>query len=213
MGRRLTREQSAERTRSKLLQAAEAVFLESGFHSATLENVAERAGFTTGAVYSRFGGKADLFLALLEDRNPRTVRAFADVVAEVEDGRELVGSFTRWWSERLREGPAWSLVLVEFWTSAGRDPVMRERFAASHERLMSSIGAIVDEAAARLGVQLHVPSIELARVTTALARGLALERLVNQDAVDEGLAAWAFDALGGAQPELLSSLSISAEGG
>jgi AcrR family transcriptional regulator len=163
-------------------------------------------------VYSRFESKADLFLALLEERNPRTVRAFATVVGEAQSGSEFVGSFGRWWSERLSEGPAWSLVLVEFWTSAGRDPALRERFAQSHERLMSSVADVIDEAAARLEVELPVSSRDLARVTTALGRGLAIERLLNPEGVDDAVITWAFDAFGVAQSELAPSMSISSEG-
>jgi AcrR family transcriptional regulator len=211
MGRRLTREESAKRTRRRLLEAAEAVFLERGFHAAALEGVAERAGFTIGAVYSRFESKPDLFLALLEERNPRRAQAFARFLSEAQSAAEFVGSFGRWWSERMSEGPAWSLVVVEFWTSAGRDPVLRERFAESHERLLSSIADVIDEVAARLDVELPVSSRELARVTTALGRGLALERLLDPDAVAGAVIKWAFDALAVAQSERLV-VSISSEG-
>jgi AcrR family transcriptional regulator len=207
--RRMTREESAEQTRRRLLEAAEAVFLERGFHAATLDGVAERAGFTTGAVYSRFESKADLFLALLDERNPRTVRAFADMAAGARSAAELVGSFGRWWTERLREGPAWSLVLVEFWTSVGRDPDLRGRFADSHARLMSSVAEVIDAAAEDLGVRLAISPIDLARVTSALGRGLELERLLNPDAVDDALTAWAFGAFADEPGELATPMSMS----
>jgi AcrR family transcriptional regulator len=212
MARRLTRAESTQRTRRRLLDAAEAVFLERGFHAATLDGVAERAGFTIGAVYSRFESKADLFLALLEERNPPRVRAFARMVDEAQSGSELMGSFGRYWSQRLSEGPAWPLVVIEFWTSAGRDPVLRERFTESHDRLVSSVAAVIDDAAARLDVELPVSSRELARVTIALGRGLALERLLDPDAVDGAVITWAFDALGVAHSEQVSPMSISSEG-
>jgi AcrR family transcriptional regulator len=205
MRSRLTREESAEQTRRRLLEAAESLFLERGFHAASLEAVAERAGFSTGAVYSRFDSKADLFLALLDARYPRTVDAFKKVVADAETGEELVGSFGRWWAERLREGPAWSLVLVEFWTSAGRDPALRERFAASHERLIAAGADVIEEAASRLDVRLAISARELVRVTAALGRGLALERLLDPEAVTDDLITRSFDALTAPKTELVSS--------
>ena len=195
MRSRLTREESAEQTRRRLLEAAESLFLERGFHAASLEAVAERAGFSTGAVYSRFDSKADLFLALLDARYPRTVDAFKKVAADAETGEELVGSFGRWCAERLREGPAWSLVLVEFWTSAGRDPALRERFAASHEHLIAAGADVIEEAASRLDVRLAISARELVRVTAALGRGLALERLLNPDVITDDLITRSFDAL------------------
>ena len=195
---RLTRDESDERTRRNLLHAAEAVFMERGYHAATVEAVAARAGFTTGAIYSRFGSKADLFLALLEARNEQTVPAYAALADAATDAEELVASFGRWWAARLAEGPAWSLALIEFWTSAGRDPALLARFAESHRRLMTAIGDVVDAAATRLGVNLAIPSADLIRVTSALGRGLAIERLLDEAAVGAELVEWAFNAIASA---------------
>ena len=195
MARRLTREENTEQTRRRLLAAAQEVFLERGFHAASLEAVAERAGFTKGAVYSRFGSKADLFLALLAERGPATVREVAALANDAESGEELLDTFRRYWTARLNEGPAWSLVLMEFWTSAGRDRALRERFRELHEQLLRGVAKVIDEAAARLGLVLSVPSLDLVRATTALGRGLALERLVDAELVSDDVIAWAFDAL------------------
>ena len=54
--------------RASVLAAARRVFLAKGYAGATLEAIAEEAGFSKGVVYSQFGGKADLFLALLDAR-------------------------------------------------------------------------------------------------------------------------------------------------
>ncbi len=53
-------------TRSKLVEAAAELFAQRGFHGATLDEVARRAGMTTGAIYGNFKGKEDLFLAIFE---------------------------------------------------------------------------------------------------------------------------------------------------
>lgn len=95
----------------------------------------------------------------------------------------------------MNEGPAWSLVLMEFWTSAGRDTALRERFGTLHEQLLRAVAEVIDEAAARLGLLLSVPSLDLVRATTALGRGLALECLVDAEVAGNDVIAWAFDAL------------------
>ena len=195
MARRLTREENTAQTRRRLLVAAREVFLERGFQATSLEAVSERAGFTKGAVYSRFGSKADLFLALLVERRPTTVQEVAALVNEAESGEELLNAFRGYWTARLNEGPAWSLVLMEFWTSAGRDRALRERFGELHEQLLHDVADVIDEAAARLGLVLSVPSLDLVRATTALAHGLALERLVDAELVGDDVIAWAFGAL------------------
>src|SRR5882757_778984 len=74
---RLTREESRALTRSRVMAAAGEVFAEEGFHAASLEEVAERAGYSIGAVYSNFRSKDDLFLSLMTDR----LRAFEEGLA------------------------------------------------------------------------------------------------------------------------------------
>ena len=70
---RLTRAESHARTRQALLDAAAQVFANRGFGGASLDEIAEVAGYTKGAVYSNFGSKDELFLAVLQDRMRRQV--------------------------------------------------------------------------------------------------------------------------------------------
>jgi len=66
MRTRLTRAERAALTRSDLLEAAEARFLHDGYHATTLDDIADDAGYTKGAVYSAYQSKAGLFLALFD---------------------------------------------------------------------------------------------------------------------------------------------------
>lgn len=62
---RKTREQALA-TRQRILDAAVEVFLEKGFQHSSLQNVAERAGVTRGAVYWHFRHRGDLLAVLLD---------------------------------------------------------------------------------------------------------------------------------------------------
>ena len=53
-----------ERTRTALLEAARAVIHEKGYERTTIEEVAKRAGMTTGAIYGNFKNRDELFVAL-----------------------------------------------------------------------------------------------------------------------------------------------------
>jgi AcrR family transcriptional regulator len=100
MKERLTRRDRAAATRAALLEAARTVFLKAGYHGATVDAVAQEAGFTIGAVYSQFGGKAELFLALLEQRIAERgvqIRALAGPEGGAGDERAL----TRQWASIL----------------------------------------------------------------------------------------------------------------
>src|SRR5271166_3505753 len=80
MAIRLTREQSKAATREKLLDAARRVFAARGFHGASVEEIAALAGYSTGALYSNFDGKEDLFLVLMDREVSRHARDVAEAV-------------------------------------------------------------------------------------------------------------------------------------
>lgn len=91
---RLTRAETQERNRAKVLAAARAEFAERGFRDAKIDGIAERAELTRGAVYSNFPGKRALYFAVLADA--------ADHAPEVhhEPGttvREALGALARAW--------------------------------------------------------------------------------------------------------------------
>ena len=67
-GEKLGRQARKELTRRLLIDAAAAVFARRGFDAASLDEVADAAGFTKGAVYSNFRSKTDLIMALIQRR-------------------------------------------------------------------------------------------------------------------------------------------------
>src|SRR5207248_9180685 len=77
--RRSRREERKEETRAELVRAAAKVFALRGFHGATLDQIAEEAGFSTGAVYWHVSGQDDLFLAVYEDYAATRARELEEV--------------------------------------------------------------------------------------------------------------------------------------
>ena len=184
---RLTRAEKSAQTRSQLMASARQLFLRRGFHAASLELVAEEAGFTIGAVYSRFGSKADLFLAILDEHIDRIVAEVAQVAgvdqplgahAELLAGRRMA------LLERERE---WFPLVLEFWSHAARDERLRGEFAARHERLVGAYAGLIEADYARLGLPLPLAPEVLARAVVAMGNGVALERLADPGRVPEGL--------------------------
>ena len=190
---RLTRAESAALTRRRLLEAAQRVFFARGFHGASLEAVAEEAGLTKGAVYSQFASKADLFLAYQEERNQRTIERAGLRLAELRSGGWPPDVIIEHWRNRLLNEPAeQSLLVIEFWASACRDPEVHRQFSDQHARLLGRVAADLDAAAARLGVVLPTPALELVRLSTGIAHGLMLEQLMNRASVDDEMIELAF---------------------
>ena len=78
--RRRPKGDKRDRTRAALLEAARALIREKGYERTTLEEVAERAGMTTGAIYGNFKNRADLFIALGQ-------AYWAPIAPRIEPGR------------------------------------------------------------------------------------------------------------------------------
>src|SRR3954468_20430934 len=95
---RLTRAETQERNRARVLDAARAEFAEHGFREAKIDRIADRAELTRGAVYSNFPGKRALYFAVLADAAEHEPHPSAEPGLTV---REALGVFARAWVARL----------------------------------------------------------------------------------------------------------------
>ena len=182
-------------TRAQLLDAAERVFARDGLRGASVDTIALEAGYSTGAVYSNFKGKEDLFLTLVEERiDPRLAKVYEAVEAELAAGVPPLEAARRFVSALRGERDAF-LLLIDFWGQAVRDPTAAERFAQRHARLRATVGQLLDAAMPERETGLGLPTDQLAITLIALGNGFAIELLADPDAVPEDLFGHAIGAL------------------
>lgn len=174
---RRSRAQKQAQTRAQLLQAAARVFARRGFHGARVEEIAEEAGYSHGAVYSNFGGKEDLFLAVFEQYMTQRVQEVADAV-------EIEGSFAErgragadQWMERFTEDRATFLLHLEFMIHAARNPHLSKQFGERMSALRLEIERYLTEREGDTDTPLPLPAADLALILRALGIGLAVEAL------------------------------------
>jgi AcrR family transcriptional regulator len=179
---RLTRDERKLQTRADLLRTARRLFEERGFHGASLEDIADEAGYTKGAVYSNFASKDELFLAVLGEHIERRVRASVEVALEAADFASGTRAVARSAVAESEREPAWAPLVVEFWAHASRREELRRAVLALHERQLDAFTGLIEELARRHDVTFRVAPREVVRGTGALGRGLALERLLEPDA-------------------------------
>jgi AcrR family transcriptional regulator len=182
------------RTRDALIGAAAKVFLARGFQGASLREIASEAGLTTGAVYSNFDGKADLFLAVLEEKlDPRLAVMYE--AARTAPQRRIGAAVGREFAAYVRQRRRWLTLLIEFWAEAARDPNLRPKFAERHGKLRSTIAEVLAERTDKLGLQLALSPDQLATVLIALTNGMAVEHLADPQGVPKDLYGHALDLL------------------
>ena len=167
------RKAAKDRTREALLAAAEATFVERGYHSSTVASIAAAAGHTTGALYALFASKADVFLAVL-DRRRETRLAELDAHAEAGAGAQTVATQ---WFDRLAHERDWHLVSLEFQLHVARDPELRAQYRPRHEALVDAAA----RAAAAHGD--GIPSAAVGRAAIAVGNGYALQRFTDPESV------------------------------
>jgi AcrR family transcriptional regulator len=171
------------RTRRAVLAAAARVFADRGFHGASMQVIAEEAGYTQGAIYANFGGKAELFLAVVDDRIDTQAAEIGSVLAGSEEADRL-GRANAVGRERLSGDDRERQVLLglEFLLYVVRDePTLR---AALAERYLAA-----DEATRRM-LRTAIPALadgdaevvnELALVHSLLFEGLQVRLLADPD--------------------------------
>jgi AcrR family transcriptional regulator len=172
---RWTQERRRQHTRDLLLDAAEDVFARRGFEGASLEEIADAAGYTRGAIYKQFGGKEELFLAVNKRFNERFLPEFLDLIDPTTPIEEIdVASIAKRWHDlQSRDARNYALA-TEFNLYVLRNPSVRKRVAKQRRATAEMIAKFIDEQVDRLGVSLRIPSLTLARLVLATSDGLEL---------------------------------------
>jgi AcrR family transcriptional regulator len=184
---RLTREQSKANTRERLLLAARRVFARHGFHGASVEEIASEAGFSTGALYSNFDGKEDLFLVLMDREIDEHAREIADAVGARASVSERATGGARQWMTMIEREPEVLLLFMEFWAYGVRDAEIRPKVAAQFAHMREVLTTLVADGVREFDLELDIPAEQLAIVIDALADGIARQKLADPEAVPDEL--------------------------
>ena len=171
---RLTRSQRREQTRARLLDAAGQVFARRGFHTATLDEVAEAAGYTKGAVYSNFATKDALFLALLDQRVAAQLQQVEALYA-IESSQELAAAMRGRTDQAFAAARDFGLLMVEFSLYAMRNPTAQAELAQRYRQLRGRLTELITKRYAHRQTPPPMPAEHLAALALATDAGLFLQ--------------------------------------
>jgi len=187
--RRKPKGDKRDRTRARLLEAARSLIREKGYENTTLEDIAEKAGMTTGAIYGNFKNRDELFVSLGQTYWPpikpqvKPGSSFADIMQAIaeatiaaipERSGVAVGRLT---------GLAYTLTHEEMRAQV-RDVTARS-YAFGEQWLR----------AVTKTEELPMPADQLVRVLHAMIEGLVVQRLLTPDLVPDEIFRVAFGAL------------------
>jgi AcrR family transcriptional regulator len=166
--RRLTRQESKEVTRKRLIEAAERLFIRKGFDDTSVDEISEMAGYSRGAFYSNFGDKEQVFLAVIDRRRPRAIE---DIFQQISEPAERIAAVREWFANQWRLKDFIAL-WMEFSRRSMRDRSVRKHLAELLRQELETYGASVSRNfGATDGGPVDRPEI-VALVLLAVAHGL-----------------------------------------
>lgn len=177
---RRTRAEQVEANREAILDAAKAHISASGYHGASLDAIADAAGFSKGAIYSQFGSKDDMMLAVLERNIARRRDSNADLLVALGD--ELrPDDVLRHFEAGSRDDRGWQTALIEFRIHASRNAALNDRYRRLHEQTLDALTETCAAISRRLGLDPRVSPRSLALATFTTGLGVVVEDLATDD--------------------------------
>ena len=170
--------------RDDLLSAALRVFARRGYRAAGVDEIATEAGYSKGALYWHFSGKAELLDVLLEERVDAPMREKIALLASAPVEQDMSVEATRTFGRQLAEQREALLLEREYWSLAIRDPELRARYAERQAELRRELGAAMEARARHLGTpDLGMPAEDVARIVMSIVGGLTVDELIEPGAV------------------------------
>jgi AcrR family transcriptional regulator len=173
-----------EEVRRRLLTAAAALFAEHGYDDTRLEDVAKAAGFTKGAVYSNFGGKQELFGAILTERAEAERTAVLGGVQAAENADAAIRQAAHHVAQRITGDTERGRLGLEVAARATRDERVRDVVAPMRRSQRQAAAESIAEAAERTGSRLAAPPELAGLIVHCLTNGLSMEHLADPEAID-----------------------------
>jgi AcrR family transcriptional regulator len=191
-GARPTRGERQSATRAALLRSASRSICEHGMHGASIDRIAQEAGYTKGAFYANFASKEELFLVMLDEKFAseleRLEAAMAGSGEPADEARQAAEEFLSY----VDRDPEWPRLSQEFAAHAARNDGFRAEFAARQRELRARMAEVFARWASAFGVEAPLPPADLAAMTFFMADGFLLDRIIDPE-LDDGLYATMFE--------------------
>jgi AcrR family transcriptional regulator len=179
-----TRAERQAATRAALLRSASHSIWEHGMRGASIDLIAEQAGYTKGAFYANFASKEELFLVLLDQKFANELERLETVMAGVGEPADEARQAAEGFLLDMDCDPEWPRLYQEFAVHAARNEAFRIEFAARQRALRARIAEVFARWAAAFGVEPPLPADDVAAMTFFMADGFLLDRIIDPELDD-----------------------------
>ena len=179
-----SRRQKQEETRSSLLRSAAKLFCRHGLEGASVDDVAQDAGFTKGAFYSNFKNKEELFLVMMDEKFSAELERIDHLLSGTGEAREEANAAAEDFVRYVHSDPEWPRLYFEFVAYAARNEDFRQELATRHRALRARLTAVYERWSADFPAKPPVPIEDVAAMTDFMADGFLLDKLVDPELDD-----------------------------
>ncbi len=184
---RLTRKERQAHTRECLMNSAAKLFAQRGLQQASIEDLADDAGYTKGAFYANFKNKEELFLAMLDEHFAERAEEIEQIVGSDGTDAEKAARAGDDFAATLRADPEWMRLFFEFTAYALRDDDFRQELLTRYHWLQDRVAAALSAHKEELDLPAVLQPERVALITSMMANGFALEKLLAGDAIPDEL--------------------------
>jgi AcrR family transcriptional regulator len=183
--RATTRHQRQQRTRSSLLRAAARVFCKRGLEGASIDEVAEQAGFTKGAFYANFRNKEELFLVMLDEKFSAELERLDRALAGTEEPRDEARSAAADFIRFARSDPDWPRLYFQFAAHAARNEDFRQELATRQRAMRERLAKVYERWTAEFPAAPPLPIEDITAMTYFMADGFLVDQLIEPELSEE----------------------------
>jgi AcrR family transcriptional regulator len=178
--RQLTRREKQQHTRSSLLRAASKLFCRNGLEGASVDQVAQAAGYTKGAFYANFKSKEELFLVMLDERFAQELERIDQALDGSEEphiqARAAAADFIHSAGDE-----DWPRLYFQFVAHAARDDDFRQELATRQQAMREKLAQTF--ARWKQGIDLDgrspLPLADITAMIYCMADGFLVDRMIE----------------------------------
>ena len=176
----LTRREKQQRTRQALLEAAATLFCQRGLEGASVDEIAQAAGYTKGAFYANFKSKEELFLVMLDEQFAKELERLDATLTGThepqEEARAAAADFIHFAS-----ADEWPGLYFQFVAYAARNEEFRQELATRHRAMRERLAAVFRRWKSGIGADAPVPFEQIAAMMFFMADGFLIDQIVEPD--------------------------------
>ena len=179
-----------------MLNTAREVFVAQGYHTAAMDDIAERAGVSKPVLYQHFPGKLDLYVALLDDGISMLLETLRSAIEATTDNKQRVrGAIAAYFAFVDDPDGAYRLV---FESDLTNEPAVRYRVEAADDACSLLLGRVISEDTGLSSAQAELlASGLLGMAQIAARRWLREEPRMARDAAVDLIAGLGWRGIGG----------------